>query len=109
MNVCELSEKLNLEIISDAGEMDALVDGCFAGDLLSLAMSSVQKGNVWITVQTNMNILAIASLTEASCIIVANSMNISDEVIGKAKEEKICLFRSDESVYELCNKIGDII
>ena len=109
MNVKELANELNLEIISDSGNMNQKVDGAFAGDLLSLAMSSVEKDNVWVTVQTNLNILAIASLTEASCVIVASSMNISDEVIQKAKDEEICLFRSKDNVYELCNKIGDII
>ena len=109
MNVKELVQKLDLEFISDAGNMDAYVEGAFAGDLLSHAMSSVEKGNVWVTVQTNLNILAIASLTEASCIIVASSMNISEETIQKAKDEGICLFRSKDNTYELCNKIGEII
>lgn len=109
MKVNEIIDKLHLERVSDAGNTESDVSGCFACDLLSLAMSSVEKGNIWITVQTNVNILAIASLTEASCIIVANSMNISDAVIDKAKEEKICLLRSDNGVYELCNMIGDII
>lgn len=109
MNVSQLVKELELEVLSDAGAMDAPVTGGFAGDLLSLAMSSVEKGDVWVTVQTNLNILAIASLTEAACIIVAGSMNISKEVIEKAKQEEICLFRSSEMMYELCNKIGDII
>ncbi len=109
MNVNEVIEKLRLENVSCSGDLEAKISGCFAGDLLSLAMSSVDKGNIWVTVQTNLNILAIASLTEASCIIVAASMNISDTVIEKAKEEDICLLRSDKGVYELCNLIGSII
>lgn len=109
MTVNDIVKKLNLDVLADMNNAESDVTGCFAGDLLSLAMSSVNKGNVWITVQTNLNILAIASLTEASCIIIANSMNVSDAVIEKAKEEDICLLRSDKSIYELCNVIGDII
>lgn len=109
MKVKEITERLNLENISESGNMESDITGCFAGDLLSLAMSSVQNGNIWITVQTNLNILAIASLTEAACIIVANSMNIPETVVEKAKEEDICLLRSDKDVYELCNLVGDIL
>ena len=109
MTVQNLTEKLNLEIISDGGNLNAQIDGCFAGDLLSLAMANVQKDNVWITVQTNMNILGIAALAESACVIIAQSMNIPEAVIEKAKEENICVLRSDSPVYELCVEIGKLI
>ena len=109
MKVSELAEKLELEIICEGDTFSCDIDGCFAGDLLSLAMSNIQNGNVWITVQTNMNILGIASLTEAACTVVANGMNIPETVIEKAKEENICLLRSKKSVYELCLLVGELI
>ena len=109
MNVQNLIKELNLEIICEGISLDTDVDGCYATDLLSLAMANVEKGNVWITVQTNMNILGIAALAEASCVIIAQGMNIAQNVIDKAKEEKICLLRSDLPVYELCLRIGSMI
>ena len=109
MNVQNLVDKLNLEIICDGGNLEAEIDGCFATDLLSLAMANVEKGNVWITVQTNMNILGIAALAESSCVVIAQGMNIPQSVIEKAKEESICLLRTPMPVYELCLKIGNLI
>ena len=109
MKVNELAKKLELEILCEGETFSNDIDGCFAGDLLSLAMANVQSNNVWITVQTNMNILGIASLTEASCTIVANGMNIPESVIQKAKEENICLLRSKKSMYELCLGVGELI
>lgn len=106
MNVSDLVKKLNLEVLNEGH--DVQVVGCYACDLLSVAMSSLETGNIWITVQTNMNILGIAALAETSCVIVAHGMNIPDAVIAKAKEENICLLRSEDNIYELCNKIGNL-
>ena len=85
MNVSDLVKKLNLEVLNEGH--DVQVVGCYACDLLSVAMSSLETGNIWITVQTNMNILGIAALAETSCVIVAHGMNIPDAVIAKAKVE----------------------
>lgn len=109
MTVRELAEVLNLEIISKGNHLDTNIQGCFAGDLLSLAMSGVHSSDVWVTVQTNVNILGIAALTDAACVIVANGMNIPSEVSAKAAEEEICLLRSDKGAYELCCLIGKSI
>ncbi len=106
MTVKELADVLKLEIISHGNHLDTNIEGCFSGDLLSLAMSGVQSGDVWVTVQTNVNILGIAALTDAACVIVANGMNIPPEVSSKAVEEEICLLRSDKGAYELCCLIG---
>jgi len=109
MNVQNLIDKLNLEIICEGSGCDTEIDGCYATDLLSLAMANVEKDNIWITVQTNMNILGIAALSECACVIVAQEMNIPQSVIDKAHEEKICILRSNMGVYELCLEIGKLI
>jgi len=109
MNVQYLIDKLNLEIICPGNNLDNVVNGCYATDLLSLAMANVEKDNIWITVQTNLNILGIAALSEASCVIIAQNMNIPQSVIDKAHEEGICLLRTDMFVYDLCVEIGKLI
>ncbi len=109
MNVQNLVDKLGLEVVCEGTGLDSNIDGCYAADLLSLAMANVQKGNIWITVQTNMNILGIAALAESSCVIIANDMNIPQNVTDKAHEEGICLLRSALPMYELCVEIGKLI
>ena len=107
MTVKAFAEKHNLQVLSEGATFFAEIKGCFSGDLLSLAMSGVSQFDAWVTVQTNMNILGIASLTEASCVIVANNMNIPSEVVEKAIEEDICLLRSEKTSFELCCLIGE--
>ncbi len=109
MTVQNLVDKLELEIICEGNTLNSEIDGCYAADLLSLAMANVQKGNVWITVQTNMNILGIAALAETSCVIIAGGMNIGENVVEKAHDEEICLLRTDLHMYDLCVEIGKLI
>ena len=107
MTVNALANKYNIQVLSEGTTFSSEFKGCFSGDLLSLAMSGVTESDVWITVQTNLNLLGIAALTEAACIIVANNMNISDEVVNKAIEEGICLLRSEKTAFELCCLVGE--
>lgn len=83
--------------------------GCYVCDLLSLAMSKVEEGDVWITVQTNVNIAAVAHLTEAACVVVAEGMSIEDAVIQKANSEGIIIARTEKSAFEASVEIGKIL
>lgn len=81
-------------------------DGVYAGDLLSRAMSHVEAGNVWITIMSNMNVIAVASLTEAACVILAEGVTLVPEALEAAKEKDICVLSSEKTVYQLCAEIA---
>lgn len=108
MTVDELCAKLNLEKIT-ACNYDRTVDNCYCGDLLSHCMSNIKSNNIWITVQTNINIVAIAVLTELSCIIIAQDMPIDEKVVSKAASEGVAVMRSEKTTYELCVEVGNLI
>ena len=108
MNVSKLLETIPMEILS-CGNMDAAIDGCYCSDLLSHCMSNISEGNLWVTVQVNINIVAIAVLTELSAIIIAQGMDVGEEVLKKAAEEGITILRSELNAYELCVEIGKAI
>lgn len=54
--------------------------GVYAGDLLSRAMSHVKAGSLWITIMNNMNVIAVASLTEAAAVLLAEGVSLPIEV-----------------------------
>ena len=85
------------------------IEGCYVCDLLSLAMSKVQAKDVWITVQANVNIAAVAVLTEASCVLVAENMAVEDSVIKKAESQDVIILRTEKSAYEAAIEIGKML
>ncbi|MBE7038317.1 MAG: AraC family transcriptional regulator [Ruminococcaceae bacterium] len=104
MNTLELEKILDLKCITQ-NNLAKNISGCYISDLLSLAMGRVGEENVWITVQTNVNIVAIASLTEAACIIVPEDIKVPEDVVNKAKEEDIIIFSSSKTAYEIAKLI----
>ncbi len=108
MRVSEIADKIGLEVLCE-GDMSRSIDGCYCSDLLSHCMSNIDSDNLWVTVQVNINIVAIAVLTELSAIIIAQDMSVDESVIAKAEEEKVTILRSTLPSYELCAEIGKYI
>lgn len=108
MKLDALINQLSLEVVVGS-DLNRDISGCFICDLLSHAMGKVETDNLWITVQTNMNIIAIAVLTELSAIIIAQGMDIPEKVVEKANEEGVTILRSDKTSYELALLIGERI
>ncbi len=108
ITVGEIKEKLNLNLHTGEGLTEKMAGGCYIGDLLSLAMSKVQAGNVWITIQTNINIAAVASLTDAACIIIADGLVPDDATVNKANVQDIIILSSEMSAYELAIKLSEM-
>lgn len=100
MTLLEMAGQLQLKTIH-CTEEGASVTGCYIGDLLSLVMSRAQEGQAWLTVQTNINIIAVAVLTGVSCVIVTEGMEIPEETAQKAAEQGVSLFHSEKPSYQL--------
>ena len=104
MKTSELRDKLSLrEVCGENGGEE--ITGVYAGDLLSRAMSHVKAGNVWVTIMSNTNVIAVASLTEASMVILAEGVELIPEALEAAEENGIAVFSSKHTVYELCAMI----
>lgn len=108
MTVRELAEKLNLEVLSSA-EPEREITGAYAGDLLSWVMGRAQSGDAWITIMTNINTVAVASLADVACVILAEDCEIEDDVVATAQAKGINLLRGGETTYQLCAALSQLI
>ncbi len=101
MTVKELIEKTGFRVIHEAADSaETGVTKAYCCDLLSVAMSKVPEGAAWVTVMSNLNTLAVASLTEAGCVIIAEGAAIDDNVVAKAKEQEITLLSTELPVFD---------
>ena len=108
MTVKELAERLSLKTLSAPDESREVL-GCYAGDLLSWVMGRAQADDAWVTIMTNVNIVAVAMLADVSCVVIAESAEIEKDVVEKATEKGINLYTSDKTVYQLCAEISKVI
>lgn len=107
MNCSDFTEKLKLNPLYEIDE-NIEVEGVYIGDLLSIAMSKAKKNYAWITIQTHINIVAVAELLELACIIVVENMDIDNDTLEKAKELNIPIFKTSESAYKMACRMSSM-
>ena len=108
MTVAEIAKELNLTVYTGADLDQKTVKGCYIGDLLSLAMSKVEMDSIWITIQTNVNIVAVASLAEAACIIIVDGCIPDAKTVEKAREYNITILGGEISAYDAAVKLAGL-
>ena len=102
-----LAERTGIKHI--CGSLNKEIVGCYSGDLLSWVMSHAQYGDVWITIMSNINVVAVASLTECACVVMAEGVTPDEDVLKAAKEKDITIFSDSRSTFELCCLVGQFL
>jgi hypothetical protein len=108
MTVKELSVALGATVIC-MPDGDREVTGGYAGDLLSWVMGRARSGDAWVTIMSNVNIVAVASLADPACIVLSESVTLEAEVRQKADDVGVNVISSPLDTFTLCSKISELI
>lgn len=109
MKVNELVNALNLKVLSGANGLDREIEGCYVSDLLSDVMGNAEMNNVWVTLQTHKNVMAIASLKELACVILVKGQTAADDTLEQSNEEGIPFLSTNMQTYETVGKIYQLL
>ena len=85
------------------------VTGGYAGDLLSWVMGRAESGDAWVTIMSNLNIIAVASLADPSCIILSEGVELDDGVKQRAESQSVNILRSEKDTFSVCAEIAAIL
>ncbi|MBE6753872.1 MAG: hypothetical protein E7559_05935 [Ruminococcaceae bacterium] len=100
MTVTQFAEKYGIKAIAvESGDRE--ITGGYVGDLLSWVMGRASSGDVWITIMSNINIAAVAALTDVACIVLAEDVQPDEKVVAVAKDKGINLLASERNAFEL--------
>ncbi len=105
MKVEALIKSLRLDVKAGGNQLQQEVTGGYVGDLLSDVIAHSSKGNVWVTIQTHPNIIAVASMKELAAIILAGGREPDLETLKKAEEEEIPVLSSLLPAFELVGRL----
>lgn len=108
MTVKDLALRFEYEILC-APDPDREVERGYTGDLLSWVMGKLESGSAWITIMSNVNVIAVAALTDPSCIILSEQVLPDDGVLERAAAQGINLLRSQKSSFEICSEIASVL
>ncbi len=105
----DIVSRLSLQILAGDEALDQEVTGGYIADLLSCVMAGAQPGHLWFTLQTHLNIIAVASLVGAAGIVVTEGAAIAPETINRAAAEGVVLLRSTEPTFETVVKLARLL
>lgn len=102
--LCQLS---NWKIVTNPNVNKEIV-GAYIGDLMSYVMGNGKPNNAWLTIQSHINVVAVAMIREFSCVILCDHLHFSKEVIDHANKENIILIECPDSMYQASLKLGNL-
>lgn len=86
---------------------DREIKGVYIGDLLSWVMGRAKSDDAWITIMSNINTVAVATLADTACIILAESVKPEEDVIKTAQSRGVNILSSELSAYGLAKTLAE--
>ena len=100
MTPIELAARCGFSVINEGEGMERTVNGVYCCDLLSVVMGRAKADDLWITVMGNLNAVAVAVLSDVSCILLAEGVSMDETGTEKAKQQNVCVLATDQPVFE---------
>lgn len=85
------------------------IKGCYVGDLLSWVMGRAQADNAWITIMSNVNVAAVASLADVACVIFAEGVQPDEQAQLAAQMRGLNLIATELPEYEAAVALSRLI
>ena len=109
MTVGRLVEILKLEIVAGKDGIHRQIKGAFIGDVLSIVMAHALEADIWMTVQSHINTVAVAVLLNLPAIIFTQDIMPTTETIQKANEEVVVLLRTSKGTFEMASAVAHVL
>lgn len=109
MRVRDIATILDLEVCSGEKGLDREIEGGYTSDLLSDVMGNANENQVWITLQTHKNIMAIASLKDLAAIVLVKGYKPEEDAAEQSNIENIPILSSEEEAFELTGKLYELL
>jgi hypothetical protein len=77
----------------------------YASDLLSDVLANSIEGDLWVTRQTHLNIVAIAVMRDLSGILLSSGVEPDPDTVAKAVEKMVPIFQTKLPTFEVVGKL----
>ncbi|MGE5894652.1 MAG: serine kinase [bacterium] len=109
MTIHAIMQSLSLKSFTGTVNGEKTISDSYVSDLLSDVMANCREGSLWITLQTHMNIVAVASMKKIPAIILINGRKPDDEALRKAEAEGVALLGTTQPAFEVAGKLYSLL
>ena len=106
MKVSELQALIGAENLTPEITEDREITCGYTCDLLSWVMAHGEEGMAWVTVQTHLNVIAVAVLSDMACVVLPENIRMEADSLQKARDEGMAVLTSPLTAYEICGKLS---
>ncbi len=108
MRVADVVEALSLTVSAGQTGLAREVTGGYAADMLSCAMAGASAGDVWVTLQGHLNVVAVADLNDLAAVIVTEGKPVASDALAKADATGVPILTTDMPTFEIVGPpVGD--
>ena len=105
MRLNEIKDKLNLKVLTGEMKPETDVTRGYVSDLMSDVIAHGIEGDIWITYQVHVNVVAIALMKNIAAVILIQNRELIPSAAEKAEKEGLTVFSSSESAFEIAGKL----
>lgn len=109
MKITDIIAALDLKVISGNNGLSNEATGGYVSDLLSDVIGNAKEGQIWITLQTHQNIIAVASLKDISAIIIVKGFIPEADTIEKSNAENIPVLGTDQDTFNITGHLFELL
>jgi predicted transcriptional regulator len=109
MTTEQVVKELELKVFTGEAMDSAELLGGYVSDLLSDVMGHAREGVLWITLQSHVNVVAIASLKELAGVLLVKGIEPDSTVLEKAREEGVVLLGTSEDTFTIAGKLYQLL
>lgn len=105
----DIIEILQLVVLTEEQDFSVIQPhGGYASDLLSCVMAGAHSGNVWITLQAHINVIAVAALQDLAAVIITENTLVEPEVVQRANQQSVILLSTPLPSYEVAGRLWEM-
>lgn len=108
MTLSEIRKQLQLEVKVSEESLSREVRGGYASDLMSDVIANAEESDLWVTMQTHQNIVAVASMKSVAGIVLVNGREPEPDTVQKAEQENIPILVSELPAFELVGQLYNL-
>ena len=108
MTVSEFSKQNGIRVLAMPSP-DREIAGVYVGDLLSWVMGRANEDDLWLTIMTNVNVIAVATLAGVAAVLLCEDCVPDADLIALAKEKGVNLLVTERRIYESCLHVGALL
>jgi len=109
MKITDIITGLNLKVVSGHNGLSNEITGGYVSDLLSDVIGNAAEGQIWITLQTHQNIIAVGSLKDISAIIIVKGLVPEADTIEKSNIENIPLLSTELDTFNIAGRLFELL